>query len=177
MIRLLLPLAFLAFFASSCSNNSGETSGSESETTQAEEHVAVEDNHATADAVSAYMNLKEAMVSSDSETGATAAKSLSEEMQKLAGSDSIANVIIVASDSLSMSSDLEMQRSAFQIISDNLYIYLKENGYGREIYHQRCPMAFNNRGAHWLSDKEDIENPYLPETMLKCGQNVDVLEL
>lgn len=176
MIRLILPLAFLAFFTASCSNSSKSDSSEETEAT-VEEHAAIDDQHASADAVTAYMSLKEAMVSSNAETGADAAKVLSEEMQKLAGSDSIANVIIVASDSLSMSSDLEMQRSAFQIISDNLYIYLKENGYGREIYHQRCPMAFNNRGAFWLSDKEEIENPYLPETMLKCGQNVEVLEL
>lgn len=172
---MILPFAFLAFFVSSCSNSPSNDTAETTTNTETEEYAVV-DEHATSDAVSAYMSLKEAMVSSDSESGASAAQALSAEMKKLNESDSIANVIIIASDSLSLSSDIEMQRSAFQIISDNLYVYLKENGYGRELYHQRCPMAFNNRGAFWLSEKEEIENPYLPETMLKCGQVVDVLE-
>lgn len=39
-------------------------------------------------------------------------------------------------------------------------------------YVQFCPMAFDNTSARWLSDSATIENPYLPETMLDCGDVV-----
>ena len=40
-------------------------------------------------------------------------------------------------------------------------------------YRQFCPMAFDFKGAFWLSDSEEILNPYFGEEMLTCG-NVDV---
>ena len=30
-------------------------------------------------------------------------------------------------------------------------------------------MAFNNEGAYWLSDAEQIRNPYFGDKMLTCG--------
>jgi Cu(I)/Ag(I) efflux system membrane fusion protein len=30
-------------------------------------------------------------------------------------------------------------------------------------------MAFNNEGAYWLSDSEQIRNPYFGDKMLTCG--------
>jgi Cu(I)/Ag(I) efflux system membrane fusion protein len=32
-----------------------------------------------------------------------------------------------------------------------------------------CPMAFDNKGAEWLQQGNDIFNPYFGEAMLKCG--------
>ena len=30
-------------------------------------------------------------------------------------------------------------------------------------------MAFNNRGADWLSNEAQIRNPYFGDKMMKCG--------
>ncbi len=36
-------------------------------------------------------------------------------------------------------------------------------------------MAFNNRGAHWLSDTTEVVNPYFGDEMLHCGSVTDTL--
>jgi Cu(I)/Ag(I) efflux system membrane fusion protein len=33
-----------------------------------------------------------------------------------------------------------------------------------------CPMAFNNAGAYWLQNEEQIANPYFGASMLRCGE-------
>jgi Cu(I)/Ag(I) efflux system membrane fusion protein len=38
------------------------------------------------------------------------------------------------------------------------------------IFELYCSMAFNNRGAIWLQQDEDIRNPYFGAQMLKCGE-------
>jgi hypothetical protein len=38
------------------------------------------------------------------------------------------------------------------------------------IYKQFCPMAFDNKGAYWLSSNEEIMNPYFGDKMLHCGK-------
>jgi len=42
-------------------------------------------------------------------------------------------------------------------------------------YYQYCPMAFDNKGAYWISNETEIRNPYFGEKMLKCGENKDTL--
>jgi len=39
-----------------------------------------------------------------------------------------------------------------------------------EVYKQYCPMAFDGKGAFWLSSSEEIRNPYYGDKMLKCGR-------
>jgi Cu(I)/Ag(I) efflux system membrane fusion protein len=36
-------------------------------------------------------------------------------------------------------------------------------------------MAFNDKGAYWLSDKEAIRNPYFGDKMLTCGSVEETL--
>jgi Cu(I)/Ag(I) efflux system membrane fusion protein len=38
------------------------------------------------------------------------------------------------------------------------------------VYKDYCPMAFNNKGGYWLSETEDIQNPYFGASMLTCGE-------
>lgn len=38
-----------------------------------------------------------------------------------------------------------------------------------------CPMAFDDRGAEWLQNSEDLRNPYFGDMMLKCGEMRAVL--
>ncbi len=66
--------------------------------------------------------------------------------------------------------DIEAQRKAFSSLSDNLYKSVKAYGLGgEEAFYEFCPMAFNNEGAYWLSDQEQIRNPYFGDKMLTCG--------
>lgn len=66
--------------------------------------------------------------------------------------------------------DIEAQRGSFSLFSDNLYQSMKAFGTGGiTAYYQFCPMAFNDKGAYWLSDTEQISNPYFGDKMLRCG--------
>jgi membrane fusion protein, copper/silver efflux system len=38
------------------------------------------------------------------------------------------------------------------------------------VYQDYCHMAFKNKGGYWLSETEDIQNPYFGASMLSCGE-------
>lgn len=66
--------------------------------------------------------------------------------------------------------DIKAQRAAFSPLSEDLTEVLKKNtGSIGNAYKQYCPMALNKKGAYWLSDKKEIENPYMGKKMQKCG--------
>lgn len=43
-------------------------------------------------------------------------------------------------------------------------------GTSKKLYEVFCPMANNNDGAIWISNKEAISNPYMGSKMPKCGK-------
>lgn len=66
--------------------------------------------------------------------------------------------------------DLDNKRKSFQIVTNDVYDLIRTVKYDRaKVYLQHCPMAFKNKGADWLSNSAEIENPYLPKMMLDCG--------
>ena len=75
------------------------------------------------------------------------------------------------------SADIEVQRKAFSTLSDNLYKSIKAYGLGgTTAYYEFCPMAFDNKGAFWLSDNNKIRNPYFGDKMLSCGSVKETLQ-
>ena len=73
--------------------------------------------------------------------------------------------------------DIEERRKSFQVLSEQLYDLIRTVKYDRAVvYHQYCPMAFNDAGAFWLSNSSDIRNPYLPKKMLICGEVKDSID-
>ena len=44
---------------------------------------------------------------------------------------------------------------------------------GGVVYYQFCPMAFDNKGAYWLSNENVVLNPYFGQEMLTCGRVMD----
>ncbi|NCI49990.1 DUF3347 domain-containing protein [Sediminibacterium roseum] len=72
---------------------------------------------------------------------------------------------------------LDGKRKSFQMISEQLYDLVRTVRYDRAvIYHDYCPMAFNDQGAHWLSNTRDIRNPYIPKQMINCGEVKDSID-
>lgn len=74
------------------------------------------------------------------------------------------------------SHDIEMQRAAFSELSKHLYELTKTFGAGQMLYYDSCPMAFNNKGAIWLSETKEIHNPYLGIEMTTCGKVEGMIE-
>jgi Cu(I)/Ag(I) efflux system membrane fusion protein len=72
---------------------------------------------------------------------------------------------------------MENKRAAFEMVSDMLYDLVKTTGLkGKTIYRQYCPMAFNDRGAYWISRSTRRQNPYFGKDMLSCVQVTDSLK-
>lgn len=71
------------------------------------------------------------------------------------------------------------QREAFNSLTDNFYQFLNTVKYDRQkLYLQQCPMAFDEtKPGFWLSQKEEIRNPYMGlhhptygKGMISCGE-------
>lgn len=66
---------------------------------------------------------------------------------------------------------MENKRSYFSHISEIMYCTLKSFDFQiGTLYVDHCPMAFNGKGAYWLSDSKSINNPYFGKAMLNCGE-------
>lgn len=89
--------------------------------------------------------------------------------------ENIAKPMRLAAKKLAASSDLELQRQYFEGLSLQTYELAKAFG-GATLYYEYCPMAFNDKGAYWLSSSDTILNPYFGSAMLSCGKVVAVLE-
>jgi hypothetical protein len=127
-----------------------------------------------------YVALKDAFVASNTElVKAEAAKMMESlgkaDMKLLTGAAhndwmTYLGAMEGALKQMQASVDMEEQRTAFKILSDNLYKSIKAYGLGgTTAYYAYCPMAFNDTGAYWLSDNSKIRNPYFGDKMLTCG--------
>lgn len=71
---------------------------------------------------------------------------------------------------MSENQDIKQQREQFEHVNQWMEKTLQGTIESGAIYKQYCPMAFNNRGAYWLSTSKDVLNPYFGDKMLKCGR-------
>ncbi|MGB3799864.1 MAG: efflux RND transporter periplasmic adaptor subunit, partial [Lewinella sp.] len=134
--------------------------------------------------VEAYLPLKDRMVSSE----AADASLLDPLAESLSGVDMMLlegeahqywmeqlNALSSHLESLSETTDLADQRRQFGFFSQALINTLTAFGADHELYVQRCPMAFDNEGANWISEDAEIRNPYFGDAMLTCGSTIDTL--
>jgi Cu(I)/Ag(I) efflux system membrane fusion protein len=133
-----------------------------------------------------YVNLKNAFVQSDVKMANRAAqevqKSLLKVDMKLLTGDAHMKWMDLSGNldkqlRLIISSDkIEDQRMAFSEFSNQFYKTVKTFGLmGKTAYYQFCPMAFNSKGAYWLSESKTIQNPYFGKKMIDCGETRETL--
>ena len=79
-------------------------------------------------------------------------------------------------DAIVKSSDAAAERIHFSELSAHMYDLVKAFGAGQKVYYDHCPMAFDNKGANWLSEGVAIQNPYLGAKMPDCGTVEQVIE-
>jgi Cu(I)/Ag(I) efflux system membrane fusion protein len=65
--------------------------------------------------------------------------------------------------------DIEKARMLLSPLSDQLYHSLSKYKVETKGFRQFCPMAFDNSGGFWLSNSDEILNPYFGDIMLTCG--------
>lgn len=146
-----------AFILTSC----GQSTSSNKEQAATKEAKAT--NEALKTVLTGYFDVKNALVSDDVAKAKQAASSLS------GTTGAYSNTLNASLQTIASTDDIEAQRAAFETLSINLYGLAKDGGAGLTIYKQYCPMAFDDKGAFWLSDKKEVLNPFFGASMLRCG--------
>lgn len=62
------------------------------------------------------------------------------------------------------------QREHLVTLSKDFYDIAKTFGTEKPLYKVFCSMYDDNKGAYWLSESQEIKNPYYGEGMLTCGE-------
>ncbi len=138
---------------------------SEPATARVEKAVAAEQK-TVGDVVRGYLSLKDALFASNAENAQDQAIDLLGMVDATKMPDVQQRVKEMAA-----ATDLAVQRTYFDSLSVALYEQIKgQSNIDQMLYKQYCPMAFDNRGAFWLSANREIENPYFGDEMPKCGR-------
>ena len=136
--------------------------------------------------LSAYIQLKDALVKSDGTSSSNASKTLLTAIQEVnmseLNTDTHAQWMKVVNDlkedveHISETKEITHQRDHFMSLSKNLYSVIKVSKSETPIYYQFCPMANKGKGANWLSLENKIKNPYYGNQMLTCGKVVETIQ-
>lgn len=192
-LSLFMICAVIAF--TSCSNeaeNKQHTDTQESPEPQGPPQSRLDDANTQRlmNVVGRYYTLKDALVASEAGDANVAAIELNnsiKDFQQYLLTDSAntpvlqpyIDTIILNADSLIRINDktTEGKRVYFEKVSDGMYGLLRAaNLKNVKVYRQYCPMAFNDKGAYWLSNETEIKNPYFGKKMLECGEVTDTLK-
>jgi len=138
------------------------------------------------DVYEAYLDMKNAFVESDAEKVSAESKDVIAALENvnmglldhdphMAWMDQL-EILNSTVETISNSSDIDEQRKAFTNFNLAFYKSVKLFGLNEKAYFQYCPMANNDTGAYWLSETEEIRNPYFGDMMLACGETREVIE-
>lgn len=128
----------------------------------------------TAPALTAYYQVKDALVATDAAKAKTGAAALVAALDKVDAAKLTAvdkKALATAKTSamaIGKSTSVDAQRKQFEGLSSSM-IALAKATKPAKTYVQFCPMAAEGKGAFWLSDKREVRNPYYGDKMLKCG--------
>ena len=78
---------------------------------------------------------------------------------------------------ITMLEGVEIQRQQFEFLTDAMINSITAFGTKNKLFVQFCPMAFDNKGADWISDVGEVQNPYFGDKMMKCGLVTDTLSI
>jgi Cu(I)/Ag(I) efflux system membrane fusion protein len=156
------------------------------EVSESEEQI-IEENAADAyyvfleNTLTSYLELKDALVATDSVTSVSHAQKLVKQLGKLDSQwfeenrqdhwETQNTNMIRHANLLKTKTGIEEQRNQFEHISNILINMIKSFGTRKDtLYLQHCPMVDRNRGADWISSEEKIQNPYFGYKMMTCGR-------
>lgn len=147
-------------------STSEETTESQSPPLKPTEKVASTQQKTLASVVDQYLSIKDALVASDAKQAKASAVAL------LGVVDATKMPAVQQrTKEVAAVTDLDSLRARFDSLSVALYEQVKDpSDSSQTLYKQYCPMAFDNRGAYWLSSEKEIKNPYFGDEMLTCGR-------
>ncbi|MCF7849907.1 MAG: efflux RND transporter periplasmic adaptor subunit [Kiritimatiellales bacterium] len=135
--------------------------------------------------VQAYFSIQQALSGDNPEAGKTTAITLREKLQLVDMSllegdghmlwmDHLKN-LNATTIKLTKAASIEQQREAFYPLSQQLTMTLKVFPIPTPVYQAFCPMAFDNKGATWLQENDQVLNPYFGDMMLHCGEIQEII--
>lgn len=131
--------------------------------------------------IKGYLPLKNALAQDDSKKASDAAKRLFSVLKKIdisktdAKSNSeLRDILESAAENaehiIEKSDDIAHQREHLLSLSNDITDLIKEQGTGGlKLYQDFCPMYNNGKGGTWISESEEIINPYEGQKMINCG--------
>ena len=136
--------------------------------------------------LTAYMNLKNALVANDAKTASASAKTMLEEIAKVPMDKMTTEQHTVwmkytkklsyDAKHISEVAELDHDREHFMSLSKNMYAVVKAFPTSTPVYYQFCPMANDSKGAYWLSEQEKISNPYYGDKMNSCPKTKETIQ-
>ena len=167
-----MGIALILVGMTSCGNDSSTQRDVESSNSEIEETVMVEEIQINDPILKGYMGIKNALVATDLERTHKEAIAMAEGLGTEADSNLVFHVKAIEG-----AEDVESARVIFEGLSEIVYMKIKENEENAVVvYKQFCPMAFDNKGAYWLSTEKEVRNPYFGDKMLKCGVVEETIE-
>lgn len=177
-----LSLALISLGANAQHNHESHGENHESHGENRESHGENHESHGTQSATrqmepmfkdkalgttySHYIHLKDALVASNEKE----AQEASEELATSAKQVSDGNNAAIEATKVAHAGTLADQRKAFASLSNEMITLVKQSALSMgEIYLDYCPMYTDN-GGYWLSNEQEIRNPYLADKMPKCGK-------
>ncbi|OJV51824.1 MAG: hypothetical protein BGO31_08515 [Bacteroidetes bacterium 43-16] len=113
-----------------------------------------------------YLDVKNALVNSDSKAASVAATALYQSIKNESDFSQKAT-LLQAAEKLSKAGNIEKQRAALDQVSVSLWKLVEsDKKLNQTVYYQYCPM----KKANWLSKEKEIKNPYYGSSMLTCGK-------
>ena len=115
-----------------------------------------------------YLALKDALVKDDAEGAKAAAAKI---QSVLTGKeDELGKKLLFDAEHISGTTEIGHQRDHFEVLSKNVIALNTQVQTDQDLYVQHCPMAFDGKGADWVSNSKEVLNPYFGEEMLNCGR-------
>lgn len=175
-------ISILIFAACNSNNNTATKAGSDSTLVKTEAPATATTTKASPvkDVLTGYLQLKNALTNDNGSDAATAGKSmetafhqfdksaLTPEQKKLyedVEDDAREHAEHIGKNS----GNIAHQREHFDLLSKDMFELVKTFGAGQSLYQDSCPMYNDGKGATWLSEKKEIQNPYYGKKMPTCG--------
>lgn len=133
-----------------------------------------------------YFTINENLVQDDASSAAEASAKLVTSLKGFKGSklsddeqkevNDILETAIENAEHISKNAgDIGHQREHLISLSTDIKDLIAIIGTSQKLYEDFCPMANNNKGAIWISNKEAISNPYMGTKMPTCGKVQNVI--
>lgn len=186
MKNIILGLAILATTLAACNNGTdtkkaGAQKDTATKTTEQQGTPKATAAFPAKEIIAGYLQLKNALAKDNTKDAASAGNAIVATLatvdMKALSTDQMKSYMDVADDLKenaehigANAGKLDHQREHFEMLSKDIADLVKTFGKGGQtLYKDFCPMFNDGKGASWISETKEINNPYLGKAMPTCG--------